>query len=67
MFDTKFHADGSVTAFDCVLGYWVKLRSLDEFTPRLSATLSREERTAIREHMTRHACLTVFDTLKRGH
>ena len=67
MFDTKLHNDGSVTVYDCVLGYWVKLRSLGEFTPRLSATLSREERTAIREHMTRHGCLTVFSRLQRGH
>lgn len=65
MSDTKFHKDGSVTVFDCVLGYWVKLSSLDEFSDRLSATLSREERTAIREHMTHHGCLTVFSRLSR--
>ena len=65
MYETKFHRDGSVTVWDCVLGHWVKLRSLDEFLPRLSATLSPEERTAIREHMTRHGCLTVFDVLNR--
>jgi hypothetical protein len=54
MTDTKLNRDGSVRVWNCVEGHWQVLEDLADLTDCLSATLSREERTAVREHLTRH-------------
>lgn len=54
MFETTFYPDGSVRVWNCVEGRWQVLEDLADFYDALAATLSRDERAAVREHLTRH-------------
>ena len=48
MYETKYHADGTVTVWNCLINQWQTLSAISD---ELSATLNDEERAKIAAHL----------------